>query len=1070
LTGCLKSLIVKADWRRVIEVREISEEVARHIVVEFGQQGDRALGFLMTARGLLMSPLDVPKKGELVAYAIREALKSLLDTQAPAVRRKQGESTGWATRSRTVVGAHEAWLDSRSGSDEDQQAALKNLSISIGDMAEIHAQDDLNRKRLIAVLVDRTGSFPSGEGTRLVEEYSELVGGANASLHTEMTVDEATRYWDKSAALLETLFMPPTLRNERLEELAALDAPTQEDLAQLRRLVVVPGNLEKFLASLTDPAWLDLLETSGLIDPPKTQSWWVGHALVRSLKDTYPNEILDTLEKLFSKSTKDVQGIYSIAWAAHDLGAFARPLLLECLQLFPAAVAHLAIDEIGNGEPSDDFVLAVADTILNPSVLATEHYPDPLFEALVAGVNQDNYAERVTLLVQKIRKFDRKEDSPWSLLTFERGVSVADGGRFREDQHGLKLLHTLTQVITAALEFSTLPELLELTDGLSKEPKGRIRPWLHGQISTATADELLDEIESGLNSRLATIDDIALADKLLTYSPAEASDSRIEAIYGSPPPQEELSTALASNDIPEGWIYRYSWSPLFRAEAIATWKPTIETMSKRYGAPSKEKIVTKIFGEFQVAESPINIEDLAKKSKTELLETAVQWRPEPKDWLNSASDLAGGIVQVMKGDLPEWTADPVGIATALVHPTYISRYIRMLAEELGNFDYDAVALVALTDLVFDKPWPVERIGDEGQFDYDESWTAAQSASVELITKLANADAPFGEVFDSVVLRLTALTMEPEPDYEPSDNDPYERAINHRQSLAFQGLLAVAGWDYRTNGSVRSAITDTFTAVLSMKGAIAEEIRSLMATRVPFLNTVTPEWLTTAFPAIFNDDGDGSLGQATLDVALKWASPSRAIFEGFKPQVWEAVTREVPNALSKALIAMLWEVDGYSVKEVVTRLKTLDKLSSAGDSLGRLLSNSTDLEDKIVQIAIDFWEQAIASRTNEPLSGFGWFAIARQVDDEKLAELLKATLESMDEPLDASYQVSKRLGEATPSETVLVVFDLMVRRQSHSFDQRMTNGAAVQALQAATHLSDTGAYQRLQNALQERGLI
>jgi len=85
-------------------------------------------------------------------------------------------------------------------------------------------------------------------------------------------------------------------------------------------------------------------------------------------------------------------------------------------------------------------------------------------------------------------------------------------------------------------------------------------------------------------------------------------------------------------------------------------------------------------------------------------------------------------------------------------------------------------------------------------------------------------------------------------------------------------------------------------------------------------------------------------------------------------------------------------------------------------------------------------------------------------------LLKATLEAMDEPLEASYQVSERLSEAGASETVLVVFDLMVRRQSHSFDQRMTNAAAVQMLETAAHLNDTNAYERLRNALQERRLI
>ena len=1015
-----------------------------------------------------MGALVTPKKSELIAYSIREALKSLLDTQAPTVRRNQGETTGWAARSRAVVTAHEAWIGVRGGSDEDQQAALKNLSVSIGEMAEVHQQDGLNRRRLVAVLVDRTGSFPSGDGSRLVEEYSELVEGTNASLHTEITLDEAARYWDKSVALLGTLFMPPSRRNERLEELARLQSPTGDDLLQLRRLVVVPGNLEKFLGSLTHAGWLDLLESSGLIDPQNTQNWWVGHSLVRVLKDAYPSETLGVLEKLFFKSTKGIHSVYAIAWAAHDLGVSGRALLLECLRRFPANVSHLAVDEIKNGEASDDFVNAVADAVLNPNVLAEEPYNDPLLEALAAGVNQDNYRQRVTLLVQKVRKFD-KDVRSWPMLTFERGISVADKRRFRANQDALELLYSLTEVITAALPFTNPAEILELVAGLSDIPKGRVGPWALAQFPTATIAELMNEVTVGLGSRQATIDDISLVDRLVSVAGAQVSDSEVLASYGAPPDADELEAAIASNDIPKGWLYRYSWSPLFSDEATRPWKATIARMSSRYGRPSKEKILSKMFGEFTTAESPVAVEDLAKLSKEQLLQTASTWRPGPNDWLNSASDLAQEVVQVMRGNLPEWSADPVATATALVHPTYISRYIRMLKDELKNYDHDVAVLVQLTELVFEEPWPVEPLGDD-RFDYDETWQAAQTEAIELLADLAENDAAFGSSFDGVVARLISLAIAPDPDYEPGDIEPYERALNHQQSIAFQALLGMAGWDYRVNGSVRSSLTDVFTSVLEMRGPTAEEIRALLAIRLGFLNVVAPRWVEGAFPAIFADDDGGSLGQTTVDVALKWAGLGRRLFEDFKPQVWDAVKRDVPNALTKLLTAMLWEVSGYSVQEIVTRLKTLDMLSSAGESLGHLLSNSSGLEDNVIQIAIRFWEQSLASHTNESLTGFGAFAAVQQIDDERLAGLLKTTLESMDDPLDVSYQVGKRLADATPSEAVLTVLDLMVRRQSHSFDQRMINGVAVKMLEASAQLSETAAYQRLRNALQERGIF
>ena len=54
-----------------MDIRELNADIAEHIAVEFGVFGQRALGFLATAHVLLSDRIELPNKGELIAYAKR---------------------------------------------------------------------------------------------------------------------------------------------------------------------------------------------------------------------------------------------------------------------------------------------------------------------------------------------------------------------------------------------------------------------------------------------------------------------------------------------------------------------------------------------------------------------------------------------------------------------------------------------------------------------------------------------------------------------------------------------------------------------------------------------------------------------------------------------------------------------------------------------------------------------------------------------------------------------------------------------------------------------------------------
>ncbi len=165
--------------------------------------------------------------------------------------------------------------------------------------------------------------------------------------------------------------------------------------------------------------------------------------------------------------------------------------------------------------------------------------------------------------------------------------------------------------------------------------------------------------------------------------------------------------------------------------------------------------------------------------------------------------------------------------------------------------------------------------------------------------------------------------------------------------------------------------------------------------------------------------------------------------------------------------MFWHASGYSAAEVTRRLKTMNRLSEAGETIGHMLQRSSDIPAETVQTALAFWDASLDSRSDEALAGLGWYAAADEIPTNLLAPRLARTLRSLDGALLGSYQIVKRLGEAEQTEDILTVFDLMVRRQSHSFDQHMIASAARSALAAAPDLSGTSAYQRLRNALDER---
>jgi len=312
---------------------ELNEELLDHLVVEFGDHGRRAVEFLRTAADLLRSSADPlpPRHAECVAYCLREALKTI-----PASHGIRGGGE-WRVRSRKVSEAKQRFEQIRGLPGADTDGALRDLLDRIDDLVLTHEQETINQKRLIAVMVERTGAEPLASGTKPVNTYQALLTRLDAAVHKEVTLEAIAGWWVEVLAILCQLFLPPDARHQELARLAAREKPAQADVITLKSLLAAPGHLQYFLARINDPGWLELLDASELLEPPGGQGVWPVFAAVERLGDTHAGRLSALLAAMFGRWGADPGKAFAIARAALELGADGRDLVLRSARRHPAA-------------------------------------------------------------------------------------------------------------------------------------------------------------------------------------------------------------------------------------------------------------------------------------------------------------------------------------------------------------------------------------------------------------------------------------------------------------------------------------------------------------------------------------------------------------------------------------------------------------------------------------------------------------------------------------------------------------------------------------------------------------
>jgi len=1039
-------------------------ELLEHLVVEFGDHGRRTVEFIATAEQLLRRPTDADlvRLPETITYCLREAMKTI-----PASQDVEGAGL-WKTASRAVTEARRGYELARGIPGEDEQGALDELLAAIDDLELVHAREGVHERRLIAIIVNRTGALPLAAGTAPVRAYHDLLVELDEALHGGTTLDGARTLWNRCIGILRQLFLPPDIRHAELEALATIERPASEHVSRLLPLIAAPNHLRHFLSRLTAPGWLDALSDTGMLDPPAENGPWPVFAAVDKLAGDHAHAVIESLTRMYDRHGGDSTRSWFIARAAVDVGVEGAPLVARAVRdhASVAAINSLGIWAAEEIDPSSDLIESLADLLLNATSWRSGHV-EPLIERLVHGVDEENAGRRLQLLCWKLSAVDEEEGARgW--FRYERSGSIADWTHNGQDDPFTLLLRAFVDAAGRAAAWLSVDDMLRVVDSLPDDLRGRIRAWVLSAASDVDVNRIIEELARAIAERHPTGDDLPLLDRVAVEADlAQYSDPWMRQL-GAAPTVAEVAEALAAHELPEEWLRAYHWAGVIPKQAVGAWAHPASVISAAFGPQDRETLEKRHRVEAGWGRSPMTVDDLSVMTPLEASRTISRWRPDPSEWLVGARELARTLEDVVKAKPAPWLETPVAVVTELRHPTYIHHYLLAIAEAVKGVETSLDEVLDIIRLVRAHPWEAEPLG-RNDFDFDPDWSGAERASVDVLKALADADVGFNGRDEEVWDRLEAEVRDRTAPSEilSGARDPLDSAINRRCTRALEAALSFMAYQSRAGQGVSPKALELLEDCLRIDGPDGAEHRAILATRLGFLRYIAPEWVDQVTELLLGSAAPEGLAQLTADLAIKWSRPNRWLLEHYRPLVRDAVGRDVDHALDHLLIAMLWGVPGYDVEDNVTFLRRPPSLlSKSGEALGRLLRHG-EADDSHIACALVFWNAAIATKEQEGLEGFGWLAEVDKLDNDTWAERTLSTLAVTGGRIDWSHKVGERVAALPASATTLAVMNHLVRGASDEWDRRRNIERAVALLHAGSALASTPEYERLRTTLLER---
>ncbi len=1043
----------------------LDEELFRQLSHEFGKEGQRAVEFFRTADGIIsqLEETGQSRLGETIAYCIREALLSIPSSY------RRGERLDWAKVSREVVEARDRYVRLRGKQGENEHGALDHLLAQIDQMQEFHSQGSKYQVQLHGIYRQLTGQEHPTIKPSPIENYLKVFKESTDGLHSDTSPAQARELFYQAMSVVRQMFLPFPQRKIEFGRLAKLEEISQSDIDELRSLISSSTHLSCFFEQISTPVWLVALLETDLVNTDPGSGFWPARAAVQKLGHAHSDEIAAWMTDLYSKQKRNSNVCLQIVAAATEFGTQGIALVLQGLRDNPTnySFIHYSLEAISQIPANSPFIDEFADTLFNESAWPKNGQARILIEKFIAGVDQENAISRINLICQKFRKVDENQRSlVWFKL--ERDLSIAAWDSDLEDQFGA-LVYGLTQIVSSQLVHLDSDLLLQQFEQLPSLIRERLTSWVLAESNSFSSDRIASEIVQAIVKRDPNGDDGPLIRRIVNTAP-EVDYVREWS--------ESLQTVVIERDCSEGERRNQlnrrvtEWTALLprnvsEASGVSSSDGRADEYLLRRSPLSDRYSIT-----YGVGTSPYSFDELNERDPTDVSELIGSWRQDRNNFLVSTLELARTLAEVVKAAPDRWTVDQLVIVRGLKFPIYIQHYLSGLCNSIRDgWECDFTDLWDLIYLLTNNPWspPITEF-DERWLSSD--WKVVEVECINLIRAFADNRCGFGDLDEHVwnLLSNAVRDRSEASSIVSGGRDPLDYAINRPCTQALEAVLSFMSHQYRVRGEVSFDCLNLLKEVLQVEGFDGAQYRSILATRLSFIDHVAPDWLMRNSALLMGDAAPEDLALVTCRMALKWGQPSSWLFRNHMTLLRDLVLAGAERAVEQLVVAMIWEIETYTATQICGFLREQpEKISSAGESLGRLLRQSKN-DRRVIEIAIEFWECALQVGKPEGLFGFGWMSEVTDLDEERWVQLTLCTVQKTNGKIDWGHGVIERLLTQTPVVAHCEITNLLLRGTETDWERFAVGRLAVDVLNRCREFAGEQAFEQLQTALEERGIV
>lgn len=965
---------------------------------------------------------------------------------------------------------------------KDQKKKKKEVEKAGGGGAEDKKDGD---RRAIVAIAERYG-LPAGH--EVIELWSNLrldKFAHRGGLGSAPQLSDVRRAWDELqivlSVLLDSLDSAYTLIYQRIDELAAIAEPTEDDLhALLQKIPHNANTLGYFFGRVTGRGWFDRLRASSVFDDPPPGGYWPQAPYLQRVAAEYPDEVAPFLEK--AAATWSYLTQHQILEALPSLTPAAAGRIVRVIARgVMTATGHdtyLAHDltkrtaKIGTMEP--DAALDVFATLLALKPEAEESRGG-YFGAreLKSPLEYHTYVDIVGKpLHALIEAAPRK--------TFDMLVAVLDQAlvsvyaKSKPDDTSKGWMPAVEPHDQNDYHFDPLPRLAEAVRDAA-EVVISVDPAALGSVSDALQArgwQSLSRLRLHLLAKFGDARDPSMqaaaldAQQFFDYDIRHEYGALLKRVFPALPAPDQARLIAwmreGPRDVPEklgpeGREYlRKSWAHLrlawVREHLAAGDLAHLAELDGEFGvAEESAEFSGYMSGPFWGPTSPKNDDELKALTVSELVEYLRNWQPSGEHQFARFSPTREGLAQQMQPIVKSRATEFAAAADAFIglDATYVRAILAGFEDAVKEnvvLDWEAILRLSAWAVAQRRAIPDR---DATSFSSDPHWGWSRAAIARLLRSgfPARDDAALPMALrEQVWAVVEPITDDPNPgpDEEQDDRDPFSTAMNSTRGVAMEAVMGYALWvrqgvwvpDGVAGFEDMPEVERVITRHIDPEVDPSRAIRSIYGQFLFYLFRMNREWFESNYEKLFPGDR-ADLADAVLHTYLAWGRwMNEELNSALLPQFQRAIanlpapvedeekTPPYVQHVGQRVLAMYMhgEMDLGADSLVERFFAESDENTRAHliSNVPGFLNQAKDEEKKAMrERAVAFWQGRLATSTDSDIRGFGGWMNSNEFDPAWRLEQLETVLQRVGN-VDMDFQIAGMLGRfaATfPAETL-----------------------------------------------------